>query len=99
MQLVNQAGLQILPNGRHANTNADAAPPRRSPRLLHRGMNAFGDKPKLRASRHAERRSRVMSQHEDGCVIRRLLAPPALPGVIRPGTSDGTEHVSPENPG
>src|SRR5438105_6200964 len=41
----------------------------------------------------------VMRQHEDGRVIRRLVAPPALPAVVRPRASDRTEHVAPKNPG
>jgi hypothetical protein len=32
-------------------------------------VNAFGDKAKLRTSRHPKRRPRVMRQHEDGRVI------------------------------
>ena len=40
-----------------------------------------------------------MGQHEDRSMIRRVFAPPALPAVIRPRTSDGAKHVSPENPG
>lgn len=99
MQLVDQAGLQILPNGRYAAANADVALARCRPRLLQRGMNASGHKLKFRASRHPERWSRVMGEHEDGRVVRRLIPPPALPAVIRPRTSDGTEHVSTENPG
>ncbi len=84
----------------------DTPPPRRtsraarcSGRLLQSGVNAFGDKTKLRASRHPERRARVMRQHEDRRVIRRLVAPPALPAVVRPWASDRTEHVAPKNPG
>src|SRR6266849_7522291 len=99
MQLVNQSGTQILPNSGCAATEADVAAAGCSGRLLQSGVNAFGDKAKLRASRHPERRPRVMRQHEDGRVIRRLVAPPALPAVIRPRTSDGTEQVAPENPG
>src|SRR5712691_9841935 len=98
MQLVNQAGVQILPNRRYAATNADVAPARCGPRLLQGSVNAFGDEPKLRTSRHAEGRSPVMGQDEDRRVIRRLLAPPALPAVIWPRASNGTEHVSPKNP-
>src|ERR1700730_8011676 len=94
MQLVNQAGAQILPNGRYTATNADVAPARCSPCFLRCGVNAFRDEPKLRTSLHPERRPRVMGQHENGRVIRRLVAPPALPAVIRPRASDGTEHVS-----
>src|SRR5215471_10113302 len=39
-----------------------------------------------------------MRQHEDGGVIRRFIAPPALPAVVRPRAADGTEHVATENP-
>jgi len=98
MQLVDQACLQILPDGRYAPTNADVVLARRRPRLLQRGMNASGDKLKFRASRHPERRPRVMGEHENGRMVRRLIPPPALPAIIRPRASDGTEHVSAENP-
>src|SRR2546430_10187319 len=99
MQLVNQGGAQILPNRGDAATETDVTAARCSGRLLQSGVNAFGDKAKLRTSRHPERCPRVMRQHEDGRVIRRLVAPPALPAVVRPRASDGTEHVAPKNPG
>src|SRR5205823_13851548 len=99
MQLVNQAGAQILPNSGNAAAEAYVAATRRSARLLQGDVNAFGDEAKLRTSRHPERRARVMRQHEDGRVIRRLVAPPALPAVVRPRASDRTEHVAPKNPG
>src|SRR5581483_12318009 len=67
--------------------------------LLQSCANAFGDKEKFRSSLHPERRPRVMRQHEDGRVIRRLVAPPALPAFVRPRASDRTEHVAPKNPG
>src|SRR3984885_12375890 len=98
MQLVNQAGAQKLPNGGYATTQADVATARCGSRLFHSGMNAFGDKAKLRASRHPKRRPRVMRQHEDGRVIWRLIAPPPLPALVRPRASDRTEHVAPKNP-
>src|SRR6266480_8146559 len=99
MQLINQGSAQILPNSCYAATDADVAAARCSGRLLQSGVNAFGDKAKLRTSRHPKRRPRVMRQHEDGRVIRRLVAPPALPAVVRPRASDRTEHVAPKNPG
>src|ERR1700693_3994177 len=99
MHLVNQGGAQILPNSGYAAAEADVAAVRCSGRLLQSGMNAFGDKAKLRTSRHPKRRPLVMRQHEDRRVIRRLVAPPALPAVVRPRASDRTEHVAPENPG
>src|SRR5438309_10764319 len=99
MQLVDQAGAQILPDSGYAATEADVAAVRCSARLLQSRVNAFGHKAKPRTSRHPERRPRVMRQHEDGRVIRRLVAPPALPAAVRPRASDRTEHVAPENPG
>src|SRR5213594_135585 len=99
MQLVDQAGAQILPDSGYAAAEADVAAVRCSARLLQGGVNAFGHKAKLRTSRHPERRPRVMHQHEDGRVIRRLLAPPALPALVRPRAPDRTQHVAPKNPG
>src|SRR5437879_9458090 len=100
MQLVNQGGAQILPNSGYAATEADVAAARCSARLLQSGVNAFGGKAKLRTSRHPKGRPRVMRQHEDGRVIRRLFAPPALPAVVRPraplrmaGRKIGRAHV------
>src|SRR5437879_118933 len=99
MQLVDQTGTQILPNGGNPAAEAHVAPACRSARLLQRDVNAFGDKMKLRTSRHPKRRPRVMRQHEDGRVIRRLVAPPALAAVVRPRTPDRTEPVAPDDPG
>src|SRR5438034_7405658 len=99
MQLVNQAGAQILPDCGYAAAETDIAAARRSTRLLQSDVNALGDKAKLRISRHPERRARVMRQHEHGRVIRRLVAPPALPAVVRPRAAHWNEHVAPKNPG
>src|SRR5256885_10191315 len=95
MQLVNQTGAQILPDSGYA---AAEAPTRRCGRLLQGDVNAFGDKVKLRTPRHAKRRARVMRQHEDGRVIRRLVAPPTPPAAVRPRASDRTEHCTPKTP-
>src|ERR1700694_5301876 len=99
MQLINQGSAQILPNSGYAATEADVAAARCGGRLLQSGVYAFGDKAKLRTSRHPKRRPRVMRQYEHGRVIRRLVAPPALPAVVRPRASDRTEHVASKNPG
>src|SRR5216117_504739 len=94
VQLVDQGGAQILPNNGYAATEADVAATGRSGRLLQSGMNAFGDKAKLRTSRHPERRPRVMRQHEDGRVIGRLV----FVLTHHPRATDRTEHVAPKNP-
>src|SRR2546429_622354 len=84
MQLVNQGGAQILPNGGYAAAEADVAAVCCSGRLLQSGVNALGHKAKLRTPRHPKRRPRVMRQHEDGRVIRRPFAPPTPPAAVPP---------------
>src|SRR5919198_2490343 len=98
MYLVDQPGAQILPNRRHAATEAHIAACGRGACLLERRMNAFSDEAKLRAALHANRRARVMRQHEHRRVIRRLLAPPALPALIGPGAAHRAEHVASQYP-
>src|SRR4029450_10676945 len=39
-----------------------------------------------------------MSEHEDRRVIRRIVAPPTLPIVVRPRSADRSEHVAPYDP-
>src|SRR5580704_6746420 len=40
-----------------------------------------------------------MGKHEDRSVIRRVVAPPSFPGIVRPGSSYRPEHVAPQDPG
>src|SRR2546423_12373713 len=98
MQLVDQAGAQILPDSGSAAAEADVAAVRCSAPLLQGGVNAFGDKAKLRTSRHPERRPRVMRQHEDGRVIWRLVGPPAPPTVGPPPAPPQAQPGAPAEP-
>src|SRR5204863_9798158 len=52
----------------------------------------------LSAALHLERRTRVMRQDENRRVVRRLIAPPALPVLIRPRSTHGPEHVASHDP-
>ena len=99
VQLVDEGSAKILPDRGNTATQPDIATVRGISRLPQRGLNTVGDEPKHGAALHQERRSRMMSQHEDRRVIRRLVTPPAFPAVIRPRASDGAEHVPAENPG
>src|SRR5215467_9259269 len=99
MQLIDQRGPQVLTNGRYPTTEANIEPARCGTCLLQCGVNAFRDEVKHGASCHGQRRARVMRQHEDRSVIGRLVAPPALPALIRPRPAYRTKHVAPENPG
>src|SRR5512144_1363219 len=99
VQLINECSAEILANCGYAPTQPDVAAACRIPRSLERSVNTVGDEPKLRATLHFEQRPGVMSQHEDRRVVRRLVTPPAFPGLIRPRAPDRAEHVTAENPG
>src|SRR5215470_17465522 len=47
VELIDQAGLQVLPDRRDAAAETDVAAARRGSRLLQRGANALGDEPEL----------------------------------------------------
>jgi hypothetical protein len=99
VQIINHPGAEILPDSRDAATDANIAIAGGCFGLIQRRFNAFGNKSKLGAASHFERRPGVMSQHEDGHVIGRLITPPTLPTVVGPWTSHGPEHVAAEYPG
>ena len=40
----------------------------------------------------------MMGQDEDWKVIRWIVPPPAFPVHVRPGTTNGSEHIPPKNP-
>jgi hypothetical protein len=40
----------------------------------------------------------VVGEHEDIRVIRRFVAPPAFPWVVRPVATNRSEHVAAEDP-
>jgi hypothetical protein len=46
-------------------------------------VDAIGDEVKDGAAFHDEGRAGMMREDEDGRVVRRVSAPPALPGVVR----------------
>src|SRR5712692_367322 len=99
VRLIDQPGAQILPNRRDAAAHPNVALARGIPGLLQRRVNTVGDEPKLGAACHALWTPGMMSQHEDGGVIGRLIASPALPAFIRPRAADGPEHIAAEYPG
>ena len=51
-----------------------------------------------RAAFHRDRCALVAGQHEDGGVIRRVVAPPPFPAVVGPGAADRPEHVAAQDP-
>src|SRR5579872_3044602 len=41
----------------------------------------------------------MMREHENRRVVRRIVAPPPLPGMVAPRTSHGSKHIASKNPG
>src|SRR5580704_15840765 len=47
---------------------------------------------------HSDRCPRMIREHEDRSMIRRVVAPPPLPGFVRPGPPDRSKHISTNDP-
>jgi len=98
MQLIDEPGRQILPQRAHAAAQPDVLRPRRRARLTQRRLDSIGHEMERRAALHLERLARVVCEHEHRGVVGRVLAPPAAPTLIGPGTTHGAEHVAPDDP-
>src|SRR5262245_49609638 len=98
MQIVNQTGLEVLANRRNATADPDIAIACRGLRLTERRLDPVGHEMKRRPAFHPDRRTRVMRQYEGGHMIGRLVTPPSLPAVIRPGAANRPKHIASENP-
>jgi hypothetical protein len=99
MHLVNELRLKILANRGNTASEPDVLSIRGLGGLLERGMDPASDKAELGASIHRDGRPGMVCEHEDRCVIRRVLAPPPLPGAVRPRPANWPEHVSTHDPG
>src|SRR4051812_2638216 len=99
MQLVDHPSLQILPDGRGPAPDTDVLLPRRLPRLPERGLYPIGHKIEGGPPLHHDRRALVMRQDVHRRMVRRLLAPPALPILVGPPAADRPEHVAAHDPG
>lgn len=99
VQIVDEAGLDVLADGGGAAAEADVFAFGGGPCLFERGVDAVGDEVEGCAALHVERRAWVVGEDEDGSVVGGFFAPPAFPGFVGPGASDGAEHVAAEDPG
>jgi len=87
MHFIDQPGLEILTNSRHTATEAHILATGHVASALQSHMNAFGYEMESRAASHDDRRPCVVRKHKNGCVIRRTVAPPPLPGIIQPSSA------------
>ena len=66
---------------------------------LERLLDSAGHKVEGGSAFHDHRLALVVGENEGGRMVRRIVAPPALPRVVRPRAAHGTEHVAAEDEG
>src|SRR5688572_18711226 len=99
VQLIDEARTKILLDSARSAANAHVHSVGCVARAVKRLVNTARDEVERRSAFHLEGRARVMSQDESWNVIGWVISPPAFPVHVGPGTADGSEHVSSENPG
>lgn len=67
-------------------------------RKAQRLVNAAIHEMEHRAAGHRQWSASVMREHEDRHVVGRVVAPPAPPAVVGPGTTHWPEHVAAHDP-
>src|SRR5262245_43480834 len=99
MQLVDHAGPKILTHRLDATADLHVATLGGKLGLFQRRLDAVGHEDEGGAAFHLDRIALMMRQYEGGCVVGRIVSPPALPAVVRPGTADRPEHIAAEDEG
>src|SRR5580698_5170106 len=97
MQLVYQTGAKILTHRLGATTNLHVAALGGESCLLQRRLDTVGHEDEGGAALHLDWIARMMRQYEGRRVIGWIVAPPALPALVRPGTADRPEHIAAED--
>jgi hypothetical protein len=98
MDVVNKSSAQKLLDRRNTSSDPNVFSVCCGGSTLHGSVNAVGNEMERSLPRHKDGGSRVVSQHEHGSMVRRIFAPPTLPGFVRPGPPDGPKHVSTDDP-
>src|SRR5687768_5261937 len=97
VQLVDQAGLEILPDGGGAPEQSNVLLAGRGSCAVERRTYSVGHEVEDGAALHLLWRARMVREHESRCVVRRILSPPSAPRFVGPWTADRTEHVATED--
>src|SRR5882757_8634180 len=98
MHFVDEARAKVLLNRSHAASKPDVSTVSRLGGVLERRVDAIGNKVEGCAAVHFDRRPRMVGEHEYRSVIHRIVAPPTSPGIVRPWSSNWSEHVSAHDP-
>jgi hypothetical protein len=98
MHLIYKSCAKILPNSGNPAAKPDILAIRSVNSPFKCGVNAIGDKVEGSASAHHDRCAWVVGEDEDGSVVRRVVAPPALPAVVGPRPADRSKHVAADDP-
>src|SRR4051795_9331640 len=100
LKYVQQSRCQVLPSDVGAAPKHDVFAAGGLPCLFERGLDSVGDEVERGPSLHLHRITRVMGEDEHGVVVGRVVAPPARPLLVAPGTTaDRAEHVSAHHAG
>src|SRR6185437_2991722 len=99
MELVNHAGTQILTDRIDATGDLHVATLGSELRLLQRRLDSVGHEDEGGATFHLDGIARMVRQYEGRRVVGRIVAPPALPALIRPRTANRPEHVAAKDEG
>src|SRR3984885_5831512 len=99
IHFIDESGAKILLNGGDAASDTNVFPIRGRCGSLEGAVDSIRHEMERRSSLHRDRFARVVGQHVHGFAKRRRVSPRALPGVVTPRPSNGSEHVSAEDPG
>src|SRR5580658_10115193 len=99
MHFVDLAGGEALPKDGHSTANANVLSFGRLFRFLESRLQPIGHEVKRVAAFHLERSPRVMREHKNRSVKRRIIAPPPLPRIVFPRASNWPKHIPAHNPG
>ena len=100
LKLVQQSRCQVLLSDLGAAPKHDVFAAGGLPCLVERGLDSVGDEVERGPSLHLHGITRVMGENEHGVVVGRVVAPPARPLLVAPGTTaDRAEHVPAHHPG